>query len=148
MNKKNQTVFISKEQAKKETRWFLLDAAGKNLGRFASEVANILRGKHKPDFTPNIDTGDGVIIINADQIQVTGAKEAQKEYRYYTGYIGGMRAIPYRVMMEKHPERIIEHAVRGMVPKTKLGRKQLKKLRIFAKADHKMEAQQPIVVNS
>lgn len=147
MNKKNQTHFVSKEQAVKDVKWFVFDAAGKNLGRFASEVAKILTGKHKPNYTPNTDTGDGVIIINADKIVVTGAKEAQKEYRHYTGYIGGMRAIPYRTMMEKHPERIIERAVSGMVPKTKLGNKQLKKLRVFAKADHKMQAQQPIVAN-
>lgn len=147
MNKKNQTHFVSKEEAQKAIKWFTLDAAGKNLGRFASEVAKILMGKHKPNFTPNTDTGDGVIIINADKIQVTGSKEAQKEYRHYTGFIGGMRVVPYRTMKEKHPQRILEHAVAGMIPKTKLGRKQLKKLRVFAQADHKMQAQQPIVAN-
>jgi large subunit ribosomal protein L13 len=140
------TTYIAKKKDVK-LKWFVLDASGKTLGRFASEVAKILRGKHKTMFTPHVDTGDGVIIINADKIRVTGAKEAQKIYHRYTGYIGGMREIPYRTMMERHPEYILEHAIKGMVPRTKLGRAQMKKLRIFAGAEHHMEAQQPIFVN-
>lgn len=147
MNKKNGTFFAKKEDASKDTKWFVLDAAGKTLGHFAAEITKILRGKHKPTFTPHVDTGDGVIVINADQIEVSGAKEAQKVYKHYTGYIGGLRSIPYRVMMEKHPDRIITHAVKGMMPKTKLGKKQTKKLRVYAKDKHPMQAQQPISVN-
>lgn len=134
----------TKEEAGANRQWFLLDAEGKTLGRFASEVAKILRGKHKADFTPHIDTGDGVIIINADKIQVTGAKEAQKVYRYYTGSMSGLREIPYRVMMERKPDYILRHAIKGMMPKSRLARQQLKKLRIFAGTDHNLQAQQPI----
>jgi large subunit ribosomal protein L13 len=139
------TVMIKKEEAKQD--WLLLDASGKTLGRLSSEVAKILRGKHKPTFTPHVDTGDGVIIVNAEKIKVTGAKEAQKLYRYYTGYMSGLREIPFEVMKDRKPEYIIEHAVKGMMPKTKLGRAQLKKLRIFAGEKHEMEAQKPIQVN-
>jgi large subunit ribosomal protein L13 len=134
-------------QSKVKPTWILLDASGKTLGRFAAEVAKILRGKHKPTFTPFVDGGDGVIVINADKIRVTGAKEAQKIYRYYTGYIGGMREVPYKTMKARHPDYIIEHAVSGMMPKTRLGKQQLKKLRIFAGAEHNMEAQKPIQAN-
>ncbi len=131
-----------------KTKWFVLDAQGKNLGRFASEIAKILRGKHKPDFTPNVDTGDGVIIINAKEVCVTGAKEAQKVYRRYTGYIGGLRETDYRTMKERKPEYILEHAIKGMLPKTKLGRAQAKKLRIFAGEKHTLHAQKPINVEA
>lgn len=124
--------------------WFILDATGKTLGRFASEIAKILRGKHKPTFTSHIDGGDGVIVINATKIKVTGGKEAQKLYRYYTGYMGGLREIPYRTMQARKPEYIIERAVSGMMPKTRLGKQQLKKLRVFAGAEHEHAAQQPI----
>jgi len=147
MNKKNETKFVSNEEAQKSKKWYLLDASGKTLGRFASEIAKILRGKHKPDYTPNVDTGDHVVVVNADKIIVSGNKSAQKEYRYYTGHIGGMRAIPYEVMKEKNPERIIEHAVKGMVPRNRLGRKQMKKLRIFSGDQHDLAAQKPIAVN-
>lgn len=137
--------FILKE-GEVNHRWIVLDAAGKTLGRFASEVTKVLRGKHKVDFTPHVDGGDGVIILNADQIQVTGVKEAQKVYRHYTGFIGGLREIPYRTMLHKHPERIIERAVKGMMPRTKLARRQLKRLRIFTGNEHNMGAQQPVSV--
>ena len=146
MAKKNTSYIAKKEDVTGNKNWFLLDASGKTLGRFASEVAKILRGKHKTNFTPNVDTGDGVIIVNADKIQVTGNKEAQKEYIRYTGYIGGLRRTPYRTMKEKQPENIIRHAVKGMMPKTKLGNAQLKKLRIFAGEQHGMQAQKPIAV--
>lgn len=148
MNRKNKTILLTKEQALQARKWYLLDATGKTLGRFASEVAKILRGKHKPTFTYHVDAGDGVIIINAEKIEVTGAKEAQKVYRHYTGHIGGLREIPYKVMKEKKPEEIIAHAVRGMMPKkSKLAKSQLKKLRVFAGSEHNMQAQQPISVN-
>lgn len=128
-------------------KWLILDASGKTLGRFASEVAKILRGKHKPGFTPYIDCGDGVVIVNAEKIRVTGAKEAQKVYRYYTGHIGGMREIPYRTMKSRKPEFIIRHAVEGMLPKTRLGSKMKKRLRIFAGEEHQMHTQKPTKVN-
>ncbi|PCI95073.1 50S ribosomal protein L13 [Candidatus Aerophobetes bacterium] len=144
--KKNTSYFLKKEEVVNTKKWFLLDAEGKTLGRFASEVAKIIRGKHKTTYTPNVDSGDGVIILNAEKIAVTGNKEAQKEYKRYTGYVGGLRATPYRVMKERKPEEIIRHAVKGMMPKTKLGKAQLKKLRIYAGTSHNMSAQTPIAV--
>ena len=126
--------------------WFVLDAAGKTLGRFASEVAKVLRGKHKPTFTPHVDTGDGVIIINAEKIEVSGSKETRKVYYYYTGFIGGLRETPYEVMIARKPTYVIERAVKGMMPRTKLGRAQLKKLRIFKGPEHTMAAQKPVPV--
>ena len=131
----------------RKLKWFVLDAAGKTLGRLASEISKILRGKHKPSYTTYLDCGDGVIVVNADQVKVTGSKEAQKIYRYYTGSMSGLREIPYRTMKARKPDYIIEHAVKGMMPKTRLGRQQLKKLRVFAGTDHQMAAQQPIEVN-
>lgn len=139
---KNKTFMLRNEDAK--PNWLILDATGKTLGRFASEIAKILRGKHKPTFTSHIDGGDGVIVINASKIEVTGAKEAQKKYRYYTGHIGGLREVPYRVMQKRKPAHIIEHAVSGMMPKTRLGRQQLKKLRIYAGEEHTQAAQKPL----
>lgn len=141
----NKTTMLTKEEVKRT--WFVLDASGKTLGRFASEIAKVLRGKHKPDFTSHIDTGDGVIVINADKIKVTGAKEAQKVYRYHTGFVGGLREVPYRTMKARKPEYIIEHAVNGMMPKTRLSRQQLKRLRIYAGAAHDQAAQKPVTVN-
>lgn len=141
------THFVTKEDARANRKWYLLDASGKTLGRFASEVAKILRGKHKTDFTPNVDTGDGVIVINTEKLVVSGAKEAQKKYYHYTGYIGGLKETPYRVMKEKKPGYILEHAVKGMLPKTKLAKQQIKKLRIFIGDKHNMEAQKPIEAN-
>ncbi len=139
--KENTTTMTRKEDVKRD--WYVLDASGKTLGRFCAEVAKILRGKHKPSFTPNIDMGDGVIVINADKIAVTGAKDAQKIYRYYTGHIGGLREIPFRNMQERKPAYIIEHAVKGMMPKSRLGKQQLRKLRVFAGEEHPYEAQRP-----
>ncbi len=127
--------------------WFLLDASGKTLGRLASEVAKILRGKHRPNYTPHVDCGDGVIILNVEKIVVTGNKEAQKVYRSHTGYIGGLREIGYRTMQEKRPGDIIEHAVKGMLPRNRLSRRQMKRLRLFVGTEHDMQAQQPITVN-
>lgn len=143
---KNAKTFIPNKKDIKPV-WFVLDATGKTLGRLTSEITKVLRGKHKPIFTPYMDCGDGIIVINADKIEVTGSKDAQKLYRYYTGSMSGLREIPYRVMKDRKPEYIIEHAVKGMMPKTRLGRQQLKKLRVFAGAEHDMAAQQPIHVN-
>lgn len=145
--KKNTTILLTKEEARDVRQWLLLDASGKTLGRFAAEVAKILRGKHKPSFTPHVDAGDGVVIINAQKIKVTGAKEAQKIYRYHTGAMSGMREIPYAVMKDRNPEYIIKRAVKGMMPKTRLTEAQMKKLRIFAGDQHDMQSQAPIPVN-
>lgn len=139
---KTTTTLVKKEERKPS--WFILDATGKTLGRFASEVAKILRGKHKPTYTSYIDTGDGVIVINADKIKVTGNKEATKNYIYYTGSMSGLREVPYRTMKARKPTFIIEHAVKGMMPGSRLARAQLKKLRIFAGAEHNLSAQKPI----
>lgn len=145
--KKNTTVLLTKEEAVSARKWFLLDASGKTLGRFAAEVAKILRGKHKPGFTPHVDAGDGVVIINAEKIVVTGAKEAQKIYRYHTGAMSGMREVPYRTMLARKPDYIIWHAVKGMMPKTRLTEAQMKKLRIYAGEKHDMNAQAPVPAN-
>lgn len=124
--------------------WFVLDATGKTLGRFASEVTKILRGKHKPTFSTFLDNGDGVIVVNADKIVVTGNKAATKVYKYHTGYVNGLREIPYRTMMARKPEYIVEHATKRMMPKSRLANAQLKRLRIFAGPEHNMAAQKPI----
>jgi large subunit ribosomal protein L13 len=145
MEKQDKTYIPNKN--KEKLNWFILDAAGKTLGRLSAEIAKILRGKHKPTFTTYLDCGDGVIVINAEKIKVTGSKEAQKIYRYYTGSMSGLREIPYRVMQARKPQYIIEHAVKGMMPKTRLANQQLKKLRIYAGAEHNLSAQQPIQVN-
>ena len=145
-NHKNKTTLLTKEAAIADRKWYLFDAKGKTLGRLSAEVAKVLRGKHKPTFTLHVDTGDGVIIINAKKIVVTGAKEAQKVYTHYTGSIGGLRITPYRVMKDRKPEFILRHAIEGMMPKSRLAKAQLKKLRIFAGEEHDMEAQQPQIV--
>jgi large subunit ribosomal protein L13 len=125
-------------------RWFVVDAEDMVLGRLASEVAKIIRGKHKPIFTPHMDTGDGVIVINASKVRVTGRKAEQKEYFRHTGYMGHDRFTPLGTMLAKHPERVIEKAVYGMLPKTTLGRQVLRrKLRVYASAEHPHGAQQP-----
>jgi large subunit ribosomal protein L13 len=147
MNHKQNTTLLTKKQATNSRKWLQLDANGKTLGRFAAEVAKILRGKHRPDFTPHVDCGDGVVIINADKIQVTGMKEARKIYRSYTGYIGGLRETPYRTMMARKPEYILMHAIKGMMPKTRLGGQQIKKLRVIAGEEHNLRAQIPQAAN-
>ena len=138
---------ITKAQATASKRWFLFDASGKTLGRFASEVAKILHGKHKTSFTPNIDTGDGVIIINAEKIKVTGAKAAQKIYKYHTGAMSGLREVPYRIMLGRKPDYILRNAIKGMMPKTRLSEEQMKRLRIFAGDQHDLAAQNPTVIS-
>lgn len=126
-----------------ERRWWLVDAAGKPLGRLATEIARILRGKHKPMYTPHLDVGDHVVVINAEKVVLTGRKADQKQYFRHSGYMGGERFIPFRRMLEKHPERIIELAVKGMLPKNNLGRLMRKKLRVYAGPDHPHEGQRP-----
>ena len=128
-----------------ERKWYLIDAEGKVLGRLASEIATILRGKHKPTYTPHVDTGDFVIVINADKIKLTGNKLDQKYHRYHTGYPGGLRSIKYRDMLERRPEKVIELAVKGMLPKNRLGRQMFKKLKVYSGPEHKHEAQKPEV---
>jgi large subunit ribosomal protein L13 len=125
-------------------RWYVVDAEDQVLGRLASEIAKIIRGKHKPIFTPHMDTGDGVIVINASKVKVTGRKGEQKNYFRHTGYMGHERFTPFNTMIAKHPERVIEKAVYGMLPKTALGRQVLRrKLRVYAGAEHPHAAQQP-----
>lgn len=127
-----------------EQRWYIVDAEGVVLGRLATEVAKVIRGKHKPIFTPHMDTGDNVIVINASKVRVTGRKAEQKKYFSYSGYMGHERHIPFSTMLAKHPERVIEKAVHGMLPKTALGRQVLRgKLRVYAGAEHPHAAQQP-----
>lgn len=144
--KNNKTTILTKEEALSQRKWYIFDAQGKTLGRFASQIAQVLRGKHKVSFTSNVDAGDGVIIINAEKIKVTGAKEAQKIYYYHTGAMSGLREVPYRVMKARKPDYILRHAIEGMMPGTRLSRHQLKKLRIFAGETHDMQAQHPIPV--
>jgi len=131
-----------------EHQWYLVDADGMVLGRLATEVAKIIRGKHKPMYTPHMDTGDNVIVINASKVRVTGKKAEQKEYFRHTGYMGHERFTPFATMLEKHPERVIEKAVYGMLPKTALARQELRrKLRVFADDKHTHAAQQPKVLD-
>ena len=126
-----------------ERKWYVVDAEGQTLGRLAAEVAKALRGKNKPEFTPHIDTGDNVIVIYAEKIKVTGKKLDQKVYYHHSDYIGGMKETTLREMMNKHPERVIEYAVKGMLPKGPLGRQMYTKLFVYAGPDHKHAAQKP-----
>ena len=128
-----------------ERKWYVIDAADKSLGRVATEVARLLRGKHKPTFTPNQDVGDHVIVINCKDAVLTGHKLDQKMYRHHSGFIGGMKETPARVMMAKTPEKAMYLAVKGMLPHTKLGRQMIKKLRVYAGAEHNNAAQKPEV---
>ena len=126
-----------------ERKWYVVDATGHTLGRLASEIASILRGKNKPTYTPHIDTGDYVIVVNADKIQVTGKKLDQKIYYHHSDYVGGMKETTLKEMMEKKPERVIELAVKGMLPKGPLGRQMLKKLHVYAGPEHNHAAKKP-----
>ena len=130
-----------------ERKWYILDAANKPLGRVATEAAKLLRGKHKPTFTPNLDTGDNVIIINCKDVVLTGNKINQKVYRRHSGYIGGMKEVSAKVMLENTPEKAMMLAVKGMLPHNSLGRQSLKKLRVYAGNEHEQTAQQPEVWN-
>jgi large subunit ribosomal protein L13 len=126
-----------------ERKWFVVDAQGQTLGRLATRIATVLRGKHKPVYTPHVDCGDYVIVVNADKIHVTGQKLEQKTYYRHSGYPGGLRQVTLRRQLQVHPDRVIEAAVRGMLPHNRLGRKMFKKLKVYAGPMHPHEAQQP-----
>lgn len=127
-----------------QRQWLLVDASGKTLGRLATQVATVLKGKHKPIYTPHLDTGDHVVVVNASKVAMTGAKPQDKKYFRHTMYPGGAYWLTVRELMEKHPERVVSQAVRGMLPKTKLGRAMIKKLKVYAGPDHPHAAQQPV----
>ena len=129
-----------------ERKWYGVDAEGKTLGRLATKIAAVLRGKHKPTFTPNVDTGDFVIVINTDKVVLTGKKLEDKFYRYHTGYIGGLKEIPYKKLMAEKSDLAVYEAVKGMLPKNSLGRAMIKKLRVYKGAEHNHEAQKPEVL--
>ena len=130
-----------------EHKWYVIDAEGQILGRLASEIASILRGKKKPIYTPHVDTGDYVIVINAEKVEVTGKKRKEKIYRRHTGYPGGIREITFEKLLVKNPEEIIRHAVKGMMPEGRLGRQMFKKLKIYSGAEHPHAAQKPEIWN-
>ena len=135
--------------ARKETvtrQWYVVDAAGKTLGRLCTEISNRLRGKHKPEFTPHVDTGDYIVVVNAEKIMVTGNKTTDKLYQHHTGYPGGIKSISFDKLLVKSPEMIIEKAVKGMMPKNKLSRAMLSKLKVYAGNDHPHSAQQPTLL--
>jgi len=127
--------------------WFVVDASDKTLGRLATEIAHRLRGKHKAEYTPHVDTGDYIVVINAEKIKVTGAKAKDKMYHRYTGYIGGLKSISFEQLIEKAPERVLQSAVKGMLPRNPLGRAMFKKLKVYAGGEHPHAAQQPQVLN-
>ena len=129
-----------------ERKWYVVDAEGKNLGRMSTQIATILRGKHKPIYTPHVDTGDYVIVINAEKVEVTGKKRTNKMYRHHTGYIGGLKEFSFEKMLERKPEAIVERSVKGMLPKGPLGRQMYTKLKVYCGPEHKHEAQKPEVL--
>lgn len=139
--------FVAKEH-EIEKKWYLIDASDKILGRLASEIANILRGKHKSLFTPHMDAGDYVIVVNADKVMLTGSKLDKKIYYRHSGYVGGLKETTAKEMLQKRPENLIGLAVKGMLPKTSLGRRQLKKLKIYTGPNHPHKAQQPVNLES
>ena len=124
--------------------WYVVDATGKTLGRLSTEIARRLRGKHKPEYTPHVDTGDYIVVVNAEKIRVTGKKMTDKMYHRYTGYIGNLKSMPLQKLMDEAPERALQYAVKGMMPRNPLGRKMFSKLRVFAGPEHPHAAQQPI----
>lgn len=141
MKQEKITRFVKPEDA--DRKWFVVDAQDQVLGRLASQIARVIRGKHKAVFTPNMDTGDFVVVINADKIKITGKRELQKEYFSHSGYPGGVRIRSYSELMQKNPELVIQKAVKGMLPKTRLGRQLIKKLKVYAGTDHPHAAQKP-----
>ena len=141
----NTTYSVKKSEI--ERKWYIIDAENKPLGRVATQVASILRGKHKPTYTPNLDTGDHVIVINCSKVVLTGKKLDQKIYRHHSGYIGGMKEISARQLLNKDPEQMMMRAVKGMLPHNSLGRQQLKKLRVYAGSEHENVAQKPEIWN-
>lgn len=142
MNPENTT--ISAKASDFDRQWYIIDAEDQILGRLATKIADILRGKNKVNFTPHVDCGDYVIVINADKVKLTGKKLDQKMYTTHSGYLGGLKETPYRRLMEKFPERAVEHAVKGMLPKNKLQKKFMNKLKVYSGPDHPHQAQQPI----
>ena len=134
---------VSAKPAEVRREWFLVDAEGKTLGRLASEIARRLKGKHKPIFTPHVDTGDYIVVVNAEKVAVTGNKMKDKMYHHHTGYVGNLKSISLEKQLQKAPERVLEAAVKGMLPRNPLGRAMMKKLRIFAGPEHTHQAQQP-----
>ncbi|RMG61017.1 MAG: 50S ribosomal protein L13 [Deltaproteobacteria bacterium] len=138
----NRTTYFAKP-GEVERKWYVVDAEGKTLGRLASEIARILRGKHKPQFTPHVDTGDFVIVVNAEKVKLTGRKLDRKIYYRHSGYPGGIKSVTARKLLEKFPERVIEYAVWGMLPKNSLGRRQFRKLKVYRGPNHPHEAQKP-----
>ncbi|MGI9227294.1 MAG: 50S ribosomal protein L13 [Gammaproteobacteria bacterium] len=137
---------ISAKPAEVTRDWYLVDATDKTLGRLASEIAKRLKGKHKPIYTPHVDTGDCIVVINAEKVRITGNKLNNKMYYRYTGYVGNLKSMNLSEMLEKHPERVIENAVKGMLPKNPLGRAMFRKLKVYAGSEHKHAAQQPQVL--
>ena len=140
------TYFYKQEEV--EQKWYLVDAQGQTLGRIATEVAKVLRGKHKPMFTPNIDAGDFVIVVNAGKIRVTGKRTELKEYFHYTGYPGGSVFESFKDLVKKNPQRVVEHAVKGMLPHNRLGKRIIKKLKVYAGAEHPHASQKPEVMKT
>lgn len=134
---------FSAKQAEIKRDWYVVDATDKTLGRLASEIALRLRGKHKPEYTPHVDTGDYIVVINAEKVQVTGRKQTDKIYYSHSGYIGGLKSITFEKLIQKAPERAIQYAVKGMLPKNRLGRAMFKKLKVYAGTEHQHTAQQP-----
>ncbi|RLA61455.1 MAG: 50S ribosomal protein L13 [Gammaproteobacteria bacterium] len=135
-------------KAEEVTRdWFVVDAADKTLGRLASEIAHRLRGKHKAEYTPHVDTGDYIVVVNAEKVRVTGAKATDKMYHHHTGYPGGLKSISFEKLIDKIPERVIQGAVKGMLPRNPLGRAMFKKLKVYAGSEHPHTAQQPQALN-
>ena len=137
------SITVSAKPAEVRRDWYLVDAKGKTLGRLASEIARRLKGKHKPIFTPHVDTGDYIVVVNAEKVAVTGNKLKYKMYHHHTGYIGNLKSISLEKQLQKAPERVIETAVKGMLPRNPLGRAMMKKLRVFAGPEHTHQAQQP-----
>lgn len=129
------------------SKWFVVDATGKTLGRLSTEVAKIIMGKHKPEYTPHVDTGDFVIILNAEKVELTGKKLDQEFYTYHTGHPGGLKQVSFRRMLAEKPDKLVYHSIKGMLPKTRLGRQMLKKLKVYAGAEHNHQAQQPEVLD-
>ena len=137
---------VTPKDAEAQRKWLIVDADGQVLGRLASRIASILRGKHKPEFTPHLDVGDHVVVVNAEKVHLTGRKLTDKMYRWHTGYIGGLREVTAGTMLKAHPERVVEWAVQGMLPKNRLGRAMAKKLKVYRGSDHPHAAQKPVAL--
>ena len=137
---------VTRKDAEAQRKWLIVDADGQVLGRLATRIASVLRGKHKPEFTPHLDVGDHVVVVNAEKVHLTGRKLTDKMYRWHTGYLGGLREISAATMLKTHPERVVEWAVQGMLPKNRLGRAMAKKLKVYRGSDHPHAAQKPVAL--